>query len=68
MRRHQLIPVDGRLENFLLQPNFVVAFKFIRQFHWAAENARQPIINRFIFRILSIDLQNGKKCNINQPH
>lgn len=52
MWRHQLIPVDGRLEDFLLKPDLVVALELIRQLHGVTQHASQPVIDRLIFRIL----------------
>ena len=55
MRGDQLIPVDRRLEHFLLEPDLVVALELVRQLDRVAQCARQPIIHGLVFRILPIE-------------
>lgn len=55
MRCDQLIPVYRRLEHFLLKPDLVVALELVGQLDRVAQNARQPIIHRLVFRILPIE-------------
>ena len=52
MRSHQLIPVDRGLEDFLLKPDLVVALELVRQLHRVTQHAGQPVVDRFVFRIL----------------